>query len=103
MGNDEKITESIEKMREDECCELDIDGMCGIYKDIACNFGVSIALKMHKFYQGQQITFPTRIFSSEYLADMMIADYAAGATVKELSQKYGYSERRVRQIVNRQK
>lgn len=99
MESGENTTKSIDETIDVEFNESYVVGMAGIYKEIAKNFDISIAIKMHKYYQGQQISFPTKLFSSDYLADMITRDYIAGASVKELSKKYGYSERRVRQII----
>jgi len=76
---------------------IEIDGLKphhlnGIYKDIANDLGIDIALKIFNHYRGLQITFPTRLLSAEYVKKQLSIEYN-GSNIKELSLKYNYSER----------
>lgn len=73
--------------------------LAGIYNDIAENLGQDVAKKMHYMYGGQQISFPKHFFDSNYITALIMCDYDMGKNIKELSKKYDYSERRIRQII----
>lgn len=55
-------------------------------------------LMMHQTYKGLQITFPKRLYSKEYVKDKVRQEYN-GNNLKELSKRYGYSERWLRQMI----
>lgn len=55
-------------------------------------------LMMHQAYKGLQITFPKRLYSKEYVREKIISEYN-GSNLKELSKRYGYSERWIRQMI----
>lgn len=70
-----------------------------IYKEIEENINYDIARKIYELYGGQQISFPKHFYNVQYLAKQIIIEYKAGTSIKELAQKYDYTERRVRQLV----
>ncbi|MBS4055269.1 MAG: Mor transcription activator family protein [Thermaerobacter sp.] len=72
----------------------------GIYKDIADNFGLEIAMRMFEQYRGLQVTFPTRLLCPQQLRDRLCAEYT-GSNISELARKYNYSSRWVRELVTR--
>ncbi|AOT72796.1 Mor transcription activator family protein [Geosporobacter ferrireducens] len=70
----------------------------GIYKDIANDLGIDIALMIFNHYRGLQITFPTRLLCTEYVRRQVSIEYN-GSNIKELSLKYSYSERWIRKMI----
>ena len=55
-------------------------------------------LMMHQAYKGLQVTFPKRLYSKDYVRGKVISEYN-GSNLKELSKRYRYSERRIRQMM----
>lgn len=83
-----------EKVIENE--ELVPSDFRGIYQDIAENLGVEITKDIYKYYNGQQITFPIRLYSKKYVIKKL--KEGDDCNLKELSRKLGYSERWLRSI-----
>ena len=75
----------------------------GIYKDLAENLGLKVAEIFFEHYKGLQITFPLKFYSKEYLMNEICREHANGKDYRELSRKYGYSERWIRSIINNAK
>lgn len=69
-----------------------------IYKEIAQVINIETAIKMHEKFKGQQIIFPKKLYTKEYLYSYVKDNYN-GHNVRELSQKFEYSDRRIRQIL----
>lgn len=81
--------------------DLRPEDLSGIYKEIASAMGVEVAIEIHGFLKGQQITFPIQLYSKEYRHAVIKEKYYNGeCSVRELSQMFGYSDRRIRQILN---
>ena len=71
----------------------------GIYKNIADLLGEEATIKLYKNYKGQQITFPMRLYSKEYVLRVIKYKYN-GKNLTELSRELDYSERWMRTLVN---
>lgn len=69
-----------------------------IYNDISEVFGVDVAIHMYQQYKGLQISFPTRLFNTEYVKKQVPLEYN-GSNLKELAKKYGYSEKTIRRMI----
>lgn len=78
---------------------MEAEDLKGVYKEIAQSLSVDIAIEIHKMFKGQQIVFPLRLFDREYIRSYVKEKYD-GHNIRELSQKFGYSDRRIRQILN---
>ena len=70
-----------------------------IYEEIAVAAGTETAVKIHKLFKGQQILFPQKLYKKDYIYNYIKQNYN-GKNVRELSQMFGYSDRRIRQILN---
>ena len=70
-----------------------------IYQEIADALGEETAVAIYELFKGQQIIFPQKLYRKEYIYQY-IAECYTGKNVRELSQKFGYSDRRIRQIVS---
>lgn len=77
----------------------DISGLCSVYREIAELMGVDVASQFYNHFKGQQVTFPNKLYDAGYLKNEILEEYAQGKSIRELSVKYGYTERRIRQIV----
>jgi hypothetical protein len=71
--------------------------LAGIYKDIAELIGLDKTLLLHKEFQGQQITFPKKIFSRAYIMNQLNKEKQSD--IKGVASEYGYTERRLRQMI----
>ncbi|MFQ8840491.1 MAG: Mor transcription activator family protein [Clostridium fessum] len=75
--------------------------LVGIYGDLAEIIGVDNAIIIYKYFKGQQVSFPTRLYSKDFIVSQAISDESQ--TIKKLATQYGYSERRLRQIIQEKK
>lgn len=78
---------------------MDATDFADVYEEIANELGPDAAVAIHKLFKGQQIMFPQKLYKKEYIHNYIRKNYN-GRNVRELSQKFGYSDRRVRQILN---
>lgn len=69
-----------------------------VYKEIADNLGIEAAMEIFRMFNGQQITFPVRFLNSTHVRKLIIEEYD-GTNIKQLAQKYSYSEKTVRRIL----
>lgn len=81
-----------------EILKKDLDGLNEVYKDIADEIGVENTLIIYKLFRGTQISFPSKLFSKEYIHKAIISEYN-GKNIRQLAQKYNYSERSVQRII----
>lgn len=72
-----------------------------IYEEIAKTIGEEETMKLYENFRGQQITFPRRFFSVEYVARYVNENYD-GSNMRELARKFDYSERRIREFLKKQ-
>lgn len=77
---------------------MEADSLSNIYKEIAEFIDVDTAVKIHELFKGQQIIFPKQLYSHEYICAYVGIHYN-GKNIRELAQKFGYSDRRIRQIL----
>ncbi len=78
--------------------EKDSELLNTIYKEIADNLGVDVAMDIYKMYKGQQISFPMRFFNPARIQRIIIQEYD-GTNIKALATKYNYSEKTVRRMI----
>lgn len=79
---------------------LEVENLAGIYKEIARRTDVDTAINMYNLFKGQQIIFPQRLYSRDFIYTYVKENYN-GHNIRELSQMFGYSDRRIRQILNK--
>lgn len=73
----------------------------GIYSELEELIGIDGVIKIYSSFRGQQVSFPMRFYSREYVIEEIKANYD-GRNVKELAQRFGFSERWVREIIRRE-
>lgn len=78
---------------------MEAESLSGVYKEIADMMDVETAVKMHELFKGQQIIFPKQLYNHEFIYGYIRSNYN-GKNIRELSQMFNYSDRRVRQILN---
>ena len=72
----------------------------GIYKDMVEVLGHDITLKVYEQYRGQQVTFPMRMYSQEYVVEYQIKNYN-GKNLKQMSRELGYTCNWLQKIINK--
>lgn len=72
--------------------------LTGVYKEIAEVIGIEATILLHKNFQGQQITLPKKLFSKDYILKQ-VEMTSNNSDIKTVAFKYGYTERRLRQII----
>lgn len=80
----------------------DLNGLNDVYRDIADEIGIENTIAIYRLFHGTQITFPSRLFSKEYIHDAIIKEYN-GKNALQLAQKYNYSERTIWRILKSKK
>lgn len=76
--------------------------LSGVYSEIAEEFDIYTAYRIYQCFRGLQLTFPLRFYSNECIHQRIVAKYN-GSNIKEIAKEYGFSERRVRQIIAEQR
>ena len=80
----------------------DLSGLNDIYRDIADEIGIENTMAIYRMFHGTQISFPSRLFSKEYIHNAILEEYN-GKNVLQLAQKYNYSERSIWRILKNNK
>ncbi|MEN1761742.1 Mor transcription activator family protein [Anoxynatronum sibiricum] len=69
-----------------------------IYREIAEVFDEDTATRFYQHFKGLQITYPVRLYDREHTFAQIKKEYN-GSNVKALAQKYHYSERWIRKML----
>ena len=70
----------------------------GIYQDLIELLGIQGVNKLYTNFRGQQIVFPMRLYTREYVIDELHNRYN-GKNLKALALEFGYSERYLRTLL----
>lgn len=62
--------------------------------------GYDNTIKLYAYFKGQQITFPIKLYKSEYIKKLLQKEYD-GKNIKTLAKKYGYSERWIKELIKK--
>lgn len=73
--------------------------LVSVYCEIAEIVGTENAFKLYEHFKGQQLNFPQRIYSTEYVEAYVKENYD-GTNLREFAKKFNYSERRIRQFLS---
>lgn len=95
---------NVESTKKEDVAVLgnDLNGLNDVYRDIADEIGIENTIAIYRLFHGTQITFPSRLFSKEYIHDAIIKEYN-GKNALQLAQKYNYSERTIWRILKSKK
>lgn len=77
---------------------MDSSDFNGIYEEMVQILGIETVKKINKYYKGQQITFPIRLYSKKYVLKRL-SEYN-GKNLKALSRELEYSERWLRHLID---
>ena len=69
-----------------------------IYMEFSDLIGESNMRKVYNRYRGLKVDFPKRIYSKEYVVQML-RKFEGKKTVSELAKEYDYSERYIRKLI----
>ena len=75
------------------------DRLNSIYAELTDLIGMDNMIKIYSNYKGQQVNFPIKLWSKDYIAEQIKEEYN-GHNIGSLATKFGYSERWIRKIVN---
>lgn len=78
--------------------DVEIENFREVYREIARQTSVETAKVIHKLFGGQQISFPKKLYCTEYVNECIRNEFN-GRNIRELACQFGLSERRVRQIL----
>lgn len=81
---------------------MGVDKYAGIYSDLAELLGEEAVDIIYRNMAGQQITFPKRLYSREYVVETT-KDLKESSEIKSAAIKYGYTERRLKQLLKLEK
>lgn len=79
---------------------LESNDFNGIYADMFEYLGEEVVRKINEHYKGQQVTFPMRLYSKEYVIKYIKQNYD-GKNIKELSRELEYSERWIKALIDK--
>ena len=80
--------------------EIKPQNLRNVYMEIAEAYDVETAVKIQKLFGGQRITFPKKLYRSDYVCLYIKSTYNGG-NIQELARQFDISERRVRQILHK--
>ena len=72
----------------------------GIYAEMSEILGEEIVKIIHKHYKGQQVNFPMKLYSNEYVENYIIENDSE-KTVREISRTLGYSDKWVQKLIKK--
>lgn len=96
--NKEEKMEYAAEAISDEASEITPNDLAGDYACIAEIIGIENTILLHKHYRGQQITLPQRLYSVQYVVKEVERQLGTHS-LSDLAKKYGYTERRLRQLI----
>lgn len=70
----------------------------GIYEDVVNVVGAEKIEEFYHHFQGQQVEFPMRLYSRNYVVKQVIK-LRNEESIKSLARKFGYSERYLRKLI----
>ena len=82
--------------------DVEVENFREVYREIARQTSVETAKVIHKLFGGQQISFPKKLYCTEYLNECIKNEFN-GRNIRELARQFDISERRVRQILHESK
>ncbi|MDU6483044.1 MAG: Mor transcription activator family protein [Paeniclostridium sordellii] len=72
----------------------------GIYAEMAEILGEEIVKIIYKNYKGQQINFPMKLHSNEYVEKYIIENYSKKG-IREMSRELGYSDKWIQRLIKK--
>lgn len=75
-----------------------IEELNEIYKSLAEQIGLENTVVVYDMFRGTQVSFPNRMFSTDYVHKSIIEEYD-GTNITQLAKKYNYTERTIWRII----
>lgn len=72
----------------------------GIYQDIFEVLGEEVMLAIYENYRGQQVTFPIRLYSQQYVKEYLKKHYD-GTNLRQISRELGYTTNWLQQVIKK--
>ena len=69
----------------------------GVYAEIADIVGAENVEKIYQVFRGQEVIFPTRLYSSDYIVDLGIRQ--GPDSLRDIAIKYCYNEKYLKRLV----
>lgn len=82
--------------------DVEVENFREVYREIARQTSVETVKVIHKLFSGQQISFPKKLYCTEYVNECIKNEFN-GRNIRELARQFDISERRVRQILHESK
>ena len=76
---------------------VDVEALNEIYKTLIDVVGLENAEKLYDHYRGQQLNFPVRLFSTDYIKQTLVKE-GDKCNIKLLSSNLGCSERWIKKL-----
>lgn len=73
----------------------------GLYEELAEIVGEQYVKDIYDRFQGQEVSFPRRLFTPEYVVRLALND--ADRNLRELAREYGYNEKYLKRLVSQRK
>lgn len=72
----------------------------GIYEDMVDYLGLETTVKIYERYKGQQVNFPVKLHSMEYIVEQLSKNNDS-KYIKDIARKYGYTEQWLRRMIKK--
>lgn len=76
------------------------EGLAEIYAELVDLIGYENTQKVYDNLKGQQVTFPMRLYKTDYVLQE-IKEHYNGRNLRELAKEYGYTERYLRELLKK--
>lgn len=73
----------------------------GLYSDLVEIVGERHVKEIYDLFQGQEVSFPMRLFTPEYVVNLALTD--TNKDLRELAKEYGYNEKYLKRLVSQRK
>lgn len=73
----------------------------GLYEELAEIVDEQHVKEIYNRFQGQEVSFPMRLFTPEYVVKLALDD--AGRDLRELAREYGYNEKYLKRLISQRK
>lgn len=73
----------------------------GLYEELAEIIGEQHVKEIYDRFQGQEVSFPMRLFTPEYVVNLALTD--TNRDFRELAKEYGYNEKYLKRLISQRK
>lgn len=80
--------------------KLNSDDYRGIYAEMVDILGEDVVKKIHKYYKGQQINLPVKLYSYDYIEKYIVKNYNK-KSLREMARELEYSDKWVSKLIKK--